>query len=91
MASPQQLLTLLPLPPLTETDLNDDLNLLPIPPDVLQLQVDMLNVVEGRVNINTFPEDYQNKIKYYYQFSATRMNTQNSKIAKRTNDTLDIV
>jgi hypothetical protein len=77
--------------PLTEEDLNDDLNVLPIPDDVLQLQVDALNVLENRVDINDFPEDYQEKIKEYYRFSATRMTTDNSKIAKRTVDTLDIV
>ena len=77
--------------PLTEADLNDDLNVLPIPADVLQLQVDMLNVVENRVDINDFPLDYQEKIKAYYRFSATRMTTDNSKIAKRTVGTLDIV
>ena len=77
--------------PLTKEDLNDDLNFLPIPDDVLQLQVDMLNVVEGRVDISTFSEDYQQKILNYYRYSATRLRTDQDKIAKRTNDTMDIV
>ena len=88
MASREQLSS---LPPLDEADLNDDLNVLPIPSDVLQLQVDALNVLEGRVNISTFPADDQEKIIEYYRFSATRMNTDESRVAKRTNDTLDIV
>jgi hypothetical protein len=67
------------------------LAVLPIPQDVLQLQVDTLNVLEGRVDISEFSPDYQEQIKEYYRFSATRMRTDDSKIAKRTRSTLDIV
>ena len=81
----------LPLPPLTPENLDDDVTIFPIPSDVLQLQVDVLNVEQGRVNINTFPPDYQQKIKNYYRFSATRQNSRSENIAKRTNDTLDVI
>jgi len=84
-------LTLFPQKPLTEADLNDDLATLEIPPDTLQLQVDMLNVVQGLVNIDTFPPDYQEKIKNYYRFSATRMHTQYTKVANVTQSTLDLI
>lgn len=81
----------LDLPPYNKEDLKDDLNTFAIPPDVLQLQVDALNVLEDKVDISTFPKDYQEKIINYYRFSATRMNTQEDRIAKRTNDTMDII
>ena len=88
MASPKPPLS---LQPLTIEDLNDDLNILPISESTLQLQVDTLNVLEKRVPLNSFTPDRQRKIKNYYRFSATRMNSNAEVIAKRTNDTLDIV
>ncbi len=63
----------------------------PTPPDVLQLQVDTINVEEGRVNINSFPPDYQEKIKNFYRFSATRYESNDGTIAKMTADTLDLI
>jgi len=82
---------LLSLTPLTPADLRDDLNYLIIPDDELQLQADTLNVLEGRVDINTFDAEYQERIKNYYRFSATKMNTNEWRVAKRTEDTLDII
>ena len=76
---------------LTLADLDDDLNVLPIPLEIFQIELDTLNVLEGRVDINDFPPDYQEEIKNYYRFYGTRYNSKNVKIAKRTNDTLDIV
>ena len=78
-------------PPLTISDLMDGLNYLPIPEDILQLQVDTLNVYEGRVSIDTFPLEYQQRIIGYYRFSATRYNTATGKVAARTEETLDIL
>ena len=77
--------------PLTKADLDDDTNYLPIPQDTLQLQVDMLNVVENRVPLDSFPLDYQVKIVNYYRYSAFRQNTDGSKAANVTDDTLDMV
>ena len=77
--------------PLTEADLEDDQNVFEIPADVLQLQVDMLNVIEGRVELDTFDKEYQDKIVNYYRFSATRLNTNSGRIAKRTGNTLEII
>jgi len=79
------------LPPLTEGDLDDDTNTFALSSDTLQLQVDVLNVTSGRVDINTFPPDYQIKIKNYYRFSATRQNSKVDNVAPRTVDTLDII
>lgn len=80
--------TLLPLPPVTK--LIEETPLI-TPPDTQKLQLDMINVVEGRVPIETFEPEYQKKIKDYYRFSATRATTQYPVCAKRTRDTLDIV
>jgi len=66
-------------------------DVLGVPPDVKQLRLDATNVLEGRVDINTFDKDYQQKIKDYYRYSATRYGSQYGKIAKRTINTLDII
>lgn len=34
-----------------------------------QLQIDAINVFENRVSIDSFPKEYQMKIKNYYRFS----------------------
>jgi len=51
----------------------------------------MLNVVENRVPLDSFPPDYQTQIINYYRFSAFRQNTTGYKPANVTDDTLDIV
>ena len=63
----------------------------PPQPDTLQLATDAINVEEGRVDINTFPTDYQQKIKNYYRFSATRHMSNDGTIAKMTSSTLDLI
>jgi len=63
----------------------------PLPPDVVQLEVDAANVVEGRVDINTFPHDYQQKIKDFYRFSATRHMSNDGTIANMTSSTFDLI
>ena len=62
-----------------------------IPDDVLQLQADALNVEEGRIDIDTFPPEYQEKIKNFYRFSATRHMSNDGTIAKMTRSTLDLI
>lgn len=84
MGNQKQLFSPLPL-------LTQDNGPFHVPSDVLQLQTDAANVVEGRVDINTFSVEYQEKIKNYYRFSATRYTSDNTLIAKRTLDTLDIM
>lgn len=88
MESQKKLYT--PLPLLEKKDL-DDYSTFPIPEDELQLQTDIINVLEKRIAIETFDPKYQEKIKNYYRFSATRMYSDKSFIAKRTPDTLDLV
>ena len=61
------------------------------PPDIAQLQVDVINVLEGRVPISSFEPLYQNKIKNYYRFSGTSHQSSYEVIAKRTGDTIDLV
>ena len=63
----------------------------PDPEDERQLQADCINVVEGWVALDTYPPDYQQKIKDYYRFTARRQNSKSKNIVKRTNETLDIV
>jgi hypothetical protein len=62
-----------------------------VPDDVRQLRFDAINVLEGRVDLSSFDESYQEKIKNYYRFSATRYGSQYGKVAKRIRSTLDIV
>ena len=59
--------------------------------DRLQLQADVANVYENRVDINTFPPEYQKLIKDYYRFSAIRQNSKSHNIATRNRSTLDII
>jgi hypothetical protein len=61
------------------------------PEDIWQLQVDVINVLEGRVDISSFEPTYQERIKNYYRFSGTVHMSKYPVIAKRTNDTLDLV
>ena len=63
----------------------------PTDEDTLQLEVDAANVEEGRVDISTFPKDYQQKIKDFYRFSATKHMSNDGTIAKMTPDTLDLI
>ena len=61
------------------------------PEDVHQLQVDVINVFEGRVELSSFSDEYQEKIKNYYRFSATKYLTNDPVMANRTKNTLDIL
>lgn len=93
MAVQQQLSNLLQFKsPLNPSEVGRDPDEFPpIPEDMLQLATDMINVVEGRIDIKTFSEEYQKKIRSFYRFSATRYTTNKSKIAKRTPNTLEII
>ena len=81
----------LPLPPLTKADLMDDSLPFAVDPVLLQLQVDTLNVLEARVDINTFPPEYQKIMMDYYRFSATKNTTGIEKLAPRTRDTMELL
>ncbi len=80
----------IPLPPLIEGQLYSPYPF-PPQPDILQLQTDTANVIEGRVDINTFDEAYQTRIKDYYRFYGNRTMSNSEKVAKLTDDTMDIV
>jgi len=86
-----QLFNLFPLPPLIPKDISYNPFALEIPPDVLQLQADALNVVEGRVSITDFDPEYQEKIKNYYRFAAIKQTSRSHNIAQRTINTLEII
>ena len=62
-----------------------------VPDDTLQLQIDATNVLEGRVEMNTFSPERQEQIKNYYRFSATRQNSKSHNRAAITGDTLDLI
>jgi len=58
------------LPPLTIEDISSYIpSVGSIDKKTLQLQVDALNVLENRVDISTFPPEYQKQIDNYYRFS----------------------
>jgi hypothetical protein len=58
--------------PLTPEDVSYPNYPIRTPEDILQLQADTANVVEGRVPLDSFDEDYQKRIKNYYRFYGTR-------------------
>lgn len=59
--------------------------------EFLQLQNDVIDVLEKRIDINSFDKKYQEKIRNYYRFSGTPYISSNPVVAKRTNNTLDII
>jgi hypothetical protein len=79
--------------PLVELDNNSN-SWFETPIDTLQLQKDVLDVYEGRVDITTFPEEYQERIKNYYRFAPRLFDTKYAvdskapKVAKNTKDLL---
>lgn len=88
MANQSQLFSLAPL---TKDDLAHNVFSLEIPADVLELQADSLNVEEGRVDLSSFDEERQQKIKDYYRFTARMHNSKSHHIAQRSKDTLDLL
>lgn len=88
--SQQQLFSQLALEPVEE--LPPDL-CIPFWPtdDIQQLRVDTVNVLEGRVDIETFDTEYQEKIRNYYRFYGTQYSSEIGVNARKTKDTLDIV
>lgn len=61
------------------------------PPDILQLKVDIINVIEGRTLIESFTPEYQEKIKNYYRFYGQRSSPKYPFYPKMIRSTLDIV
>jgi len=61
------------------------------PPDVLQLKADIINVIEGRVPIESFTPEYQKKIKSYYRFYGQRSSPKQPFYPKMIRQTLDII
>ena len=43
-----------------------------------QLEVDAINVLENRVDINTFPKEYQQQIQDFYRFHPVNIGSNNS-------------
>lgn len=75
--------TVFQLQPITPEEISDTPFALAVPPDILQLQADTINVLEGAIDIKSFPLEYQNKIRNFYRFSADQFtSTQNLKIAR---------
>ena len=82
---------LLSRPILTKDDVSDMGCVFRIPEDTWQLQIDTLNVMEGRVPLSNFDPEYQEIIRNYYRFSATRGCSDSVHPANVTKDTLDII
>jgi hypothetical protein len=90
MANPPQLLSLRPyevsdVPPPTPDTMPQD------PPDIVQLKVDIINVLEKRVSIDSFTPEYQEKIKNFYRFYGQRSCPKKPFYPRMTRSTLDIV
>jgi hypothetical protein len=51
-------------------------------PDMTQIQIDCINVQEKRVELSSFPQDYQQQIKNYYRFAPLNVESQNATAAK---------
>ena len=64
---------------------------LDLPPDIRQLHNDIVEVLEGRIDINTFDPEYQQRIKDYYKYSATFKSSKTDYIVYRTNNTMDLI
>ena len=57
-------------PPLTMAEITvAGPNMTPVEEKTLQLQLDALNVLEGRVDVSTFSIERQKEIDNYYRFS----------------------
>jgi len=80
----------LPLEKLKPADVDAD-SVFQKPQDRLKLEADVANVIEGRVNIETFDLEYQKKIKDFYRFSAREFNKYLSYIPPRIREILEIV
>lgn len=85
----EQMTPLLPLPPLTNDVFPPEMSEVPLAPDIQQLIIDVANVEQHRVNIASFPPEYQERIKTYYRFSGTIQNTKIHNPGKVNRDTLD--
>jgi len=90
MANQKQLLSLKPysmadVPPPCPDIMPTD------PPETQQLQIDVMNVVEGLVALDTFPIDYQKKIRDYYRFYASRHTSKTPWTPPMIRETLDNV
>ena len=92
------------LNPITENDLGDDawntanysaqLNgwITPYQDDhTKQVQADLVNLLEERVDPESFDPEYRKLLESYYRFSATRYPTKAPFVARRIRDTLTIV
>jgi hypothetical protein len=64
---------------------------LPTPPDILQLQVDTANVLEGRVDPATFTKEELKRQRTYYRFYGTRQNSKSHNLAKTIRSTQELI
>lgn len=76
--------------PLSTTEL-EDVSEFQISESELQLQTAIINVLEKRVEIESFEPEYQEKIKNYYRFYGTRFSTKYPRVPPRTGETMDLV
>ena len=66
---------------------------IPVPsPDIVQLYEDVYAVfIYGTKTLESFPVDYQERLKVAYQFMPTYYESSFPRPAPRTRDTLDLI
>lgn len=72
MGNPIKKSSLYQLAPLTPDEVSYPNYPISTPNDILQLQADTANVVEGRVPLSNFDPEYAKRIKIYYKTYARR-------------------
>jgi hypothetical protein len=92
MANQPQLFQQLQIIPLPPDVIGRNLKIMPLISDeVLKLQTDTINVLEGRTDIYSFNPEYQKKIRNFWQFSGTSYTSDELLVAKRNMNTFEIL
>lgn len=95
MAPQQKKSSLFQLVPLTPDDISWPNYPISTDPDILQLQADVANVVEGKVSLAKFDKEYANRIKTYYRTYGRRKlvggMASGNPSCRMTRSTLDLV
>lgn len=61
------------------------------PPDIVQLKLDIINVLEDRVPMSSFTPEYQAKIRNFYRFYGQRSIPSNPLHPRMTRSTLEAI
>ena len=91
MAKPPQLLSLSPYESSDFQNISTPDTVPVDPPDVVQLKLDIINVIENRVSISSFPAEYQKKMLNFYRFHGQWNDPKYPFYPKMIRETLDSV